>query len=253
MPPQHVVDGGPDGGGDGYMRVRATGGGGPGSKLIVFNADRWHFDVDDAGIGAISMDLRNDSDVPLTMRLAFRDGLGRVTMEHHVVLEANSDWTHAVFPLDEVAGVEVTELRILHHPNASFTGAAIAGEFCVDNIEAVAGEPEPDAAVPEPDAALPDMAVVVHPDAFIPPMEDAGDLPPDAAPDGPQADVPELHPDVAELHPDVAVDLADAADPDIAEPDAASDDEGCDCSTTQTNPTVVWLAVLLLGVRRRRR
>jgi len=107
VPPQRVADGGPDGDGDAYMQVTSQGGGGAGSKMVVFNRDRWDVDIDGAGIGAFEMDLRNDSDAELTIRLAFDTDGGRRTMQHAVVLPANGDWTHATFPLGEVAGIRI--------------------------------------------------------------------------------------------------------------------------------------------------
>ncbi len=330
IPPVRVETGGPDGEGDAYMLVAAHGGAGAGSKLIAYNQARWDMDVAGAGVGQFEMDLRNEGEADVTIRLAFRTPNGNRTMQHHVLLEAGSDWSHEVFPLAELDGLVITEMRILHSPNPAFRGAVIGGEFSVDNITAVAGPPEPDAGPPDPDAGLPDGGAIMHPDLGMP-VPDAGGiivvpdgaLQPDAEP-LPELDAAIHHPDFASLDgdsPDAAGSAADALvpdpdgaapdpdaaapdpdaaapDPDAAapDPDAAApdpdgaapdpdgatpdpdaapdpegdtgtgdpadaapddgggdDDGGCDCDVAGSNPTVAWWALLLVGIRRRRR
>src|SRR5437899_7506628 len=58
-PPFNVSNGGPNGIGDAYLRTISTGGGGPGSKMIMFNTAQWSGDYVSAGVTRITAQLAN--------------------------------------------------------------------------------------------------------------------------------------------------------------------------------------------------
>ncbi|MCB9535431.1 MAG: hypothetical protein H6704_04135 [Myxococcales bacterium] len=172
-PPTWVADGGPDGAGDGYLRIEASGGGGAGSKLVAFNTEQWSGDYAATGITHISMMANNLGPNPLTVRLAFRaDGAMR-SFDASVALPPGSGWRPVTFEL--AAGLaqplgRVTELRILHAAAPSFRGTAIEGVLGVDRIAVSGCAVEADGGVP--DAGMPPDAAAVPPDA-APPRLDA--------------------------------------------------------------------------------
>jgi len=147
-PPVNIPDGGPNGAGDNYLQITSTSGGGPGSKLIVFNLNQWTGDYIAAGVTVISAQMNNLGNTDLTMRLAFDGAGGRFSSADGISLPAGSGWTTVVFPIEpsdltSVGGSDVnltlsnvTELRILHNPNPSFKGAPIEATLGVDNIRA---------------------------------------------------------------------------------------------------------------------
>src|SRR5574340_117494 len=57
VPPVNEPNGGPAGAGDAFLRVTATGGNGPGSKLSVMNASQWTGNYLASGITSIRMDV----------------------------------------------------------------------------------------------------------------------------------------------------------------------------------------------------
>ena len=58
-PPSEVADGGPDGDGDGFLRIEGNGQDGAGGNLVAFNTAQWSGDYLAAGVGEIRADLRN--------------------------------------------------------------------------------------------------------------------------------------------------------------------------------------------------
>ena len=58
-PPTWVSDGGPEGVGDGFLRVEGNGSSGAGGNLVAFNSAQWTGDYLAAGVTAIRADLRN--------------------------------------------------------------------------------------------------------------------------------------------------------------------------------------------------
>ncbi len=157
-PPAVVADGGPTGNGDAFMVVTAQGGNGPGSRLVAINGQQWAGDYLGAGIGGISMDLRNLGQTALTIRLLFEDPVAAPPIDEGVgtlaiSLAAGSGWTHAFLPVSPSALTmlsgdastllgNVTLLRIIHSTAAD--AEPIAGVLGVDNIRAEAARlPEP--------------------------------------------------------------------------------------------------------------
>ena len=157
--PVVLTTGGPAGAGDGYLRVTATGGGGPGSHLVAFNvAPQWTGNFSTAGVNALSMDLKNFSTSPLSMRISLQEtGSTWYVSNPAVALPADNAWHTVTFPLTP-AGMTATngatplatgltrvnEFRILDNPSADYRGAVISASFGVDNVRAV---PEPGAAL----------------------------------------------------------------------------------------------------------
>jgi PEP-CTERM motif len=153
-------NGGPGGIGDAYMELESTGASGPGSRLVVINADQWTGNYIAAGITAIEMDVRNFGSSDLTLRLLFEDPAGAPPENMAVTtvgksLPAGSGWTHVTFSIspgdltaingDVTAALSgTTFFRLFHNVPAAFgpvTGPdAIAATLGVDNISAV---PEP--------------------------------------------------------------------------------------------------------------
>lgn len=162
-PPANVATGGPAGADDGHLRLTATGGNGPGSKLSAFNEAQWAGDYA-AGVTSIRMDLRNFGPEEAHVRLRLSDAMGgppsNVAITDAVVLPAAGDWTAVTFAIDpaslttlrgSAAGAlsNATELRIFHNPDPTFppppTGPPPVNlQLGVDNIQAV---PEPSAAL----------------------------------------------------------------------------------------------------------
>ena len=158
-PPTNVVNGGPLGTGDNFLRVTATGSGGPGGRLVAFNRNtQWAGNYTTAGVTGVAMDLKNlgpsATSPTLRMRLAFQDTAGnRFVDTAAFALPPDGQWHHTVFPLTPAdltraqgsataatALTRVFELRIIHSANADFMGDQVSTSFGVDNITAV---PEP--------------------------------------------------------------------------------------------------------------
>lgn len=147
-------NGGPGGAGDKFLKQTADGSG-SGGKLSMYNHDQWLGDYLTAGVTAIEMDLKNFSAQSLSMRIAFKEGLGP-TAPGYVSATAftvpnDGAWHHAVFTLqsgnfatigspssfDGMIGGLVQEFRILHSTTPLLTGTNIVGALGVDNIRAI--------------------------------------------------------------------------------------------------------------------
>lgn len=150
-PPSNVTNGGPNGANDNYLEEISAGGGGAGSKLIIFNASPdWTGDFLSLGIEEISFDAQSPSDQDLLIRVAFEGGSddtqiattnaitvpGLSTWTNYTVSIAVSDFTIVNSGTNTVTEVlqDVQEARILHNPNPDFNGASIAAVLHLDNI-----------------------------------------------------------------------------------------------------------------------
>ncbi len=147
-------NGGPAGVGDKFLQQTADGSG-SGGKLSMYNHDQWVGDYTSAGITAIEMDLKNFSSQSLSMRIAFKEGLGPSAPGYSfttaIAVPNDGAWHHAVFtlqankfsaiggpsPFADVIGGLGQEFRILHATSPSLMGNNITGSFGVDNIRAV--------------------------------------------------------------------------------------------------------------------
>lgn len=161
VPPQNIVSGGPAGAGDNFLQITASGGTGPGSRLVAMNATQWSGNYTAAGVFSISMDLRNFGSSDLAIRLFLEDAIpgppvNTALTATAALLVANSGWTHVVFDVSATGLIGLTGdvgtllsnttiLRIVHAPDASAgTGLStlaptIAGVLGVDNISTEIG------------------------------------------------------------------------------------------------------------------
>lgn len=151
-----IQTGGPAGTGDAYLRVSSKGGGGAGSKLVVFNSTQWAGNYSLAGVDTIQMSVKNFGSSTVALRLIVedeRDSLS-LTSANALSLPAGGGWTTATFSLKaaDVRGgnygtvmSRVTELNLVHAPNFISTRSAspaISAQIGIDNIVAI---PEPGA------------------------------------------------------------------------------------------------------------
>lgn len=153
--PPSVELGGPAGATDGFLKLTALGGSGPGSRLSVLNtAAQWAGSFSAAGVARISFDARNFGATDLTLRLLLSDPKGappaNIATTEGILLPAGGGWTHLVFDVEAatllaLAGdaatllSDVTELRIYHRALAPVPGdiniaQIVAGSLGVDNI-----------------------------------------------------------------------------------------------------------------------
>lgn len=153
-PPTIVSNDGPDGVGDGYLKIIATGGIGPGSRLGVFNDSRWAGNLLAGGITAISADLSNLGNSSLEIRLMLEHANGTQFLSAEgFPLPPQGGWQSASFALgaDDLNRVQGTSsldtvlgnvhtLWIFHNGDPSFPPQRIIATLGIDNVTAV---PEP--------------------------------------------------------------------------------------------------------------
>jgi hypothetical protein len=162
--PENVANAGPGGAGDNALFVKADGSAaGSGGKLVVVNRGfQWDGNWTSAGVVQIGMDVRNPNALPLSMRIGIGgpggvSGGGTVAYgDTHVstqaiTVAADNAWHQIAFPAaasnfttltpangDIAAALaSVVHFRILHNPAVDFVGAAVDGDFYVDNIRAI--------------------------------------------------------------------------------------------------------------------
>jgi len=155
--PVNTTTGGPTGAGDNFLRVTARGGGGAGSRLVVFNASApWAGNYVAPGITRLEMDLKNFGTGPLQMRIGLEETGGtRLVSTTPFTLAGDGQWHHATFLLDApsltrmgqtplaTALTRIRQLRVFHSTGVDYQGDPIATSFGLDNVRAV---PEPAAA-----------------------------------------------------------------------------------------------------------
>jgi hypothetical protein len=145
--------GGPLGVTDAYMRVNATGLGGPGSRLAVDNGDaRWTGNYLWSGITALEGDFINVSSGPLEIRaVLFSGSFDRSTSTLSAVLPSDAAWHHLVFQLDSasltnVMGTmsyndfmsDITAVMFRHNSGApSSGGTSVVGTMGLDNLHSI--------------------------------------------------------------------------------------------------------------------
>jgi hypothetical protein len=154
-PASNISNGGPNGSGDNYLENTSSGGGGSGSRMIVFNSSQWQGNYNGAGITGLTMDLNNFSSQVLSMRIAFfvNSGTGFVTTTPFS-LGANSGWQHVTFALtaanfttigspgsfNALLSNFIGQLRILDSSSPSLLGDSVSATLGIDNVQAI---PEP--------------------------------------------------------------------------------------------------------------
>lgn len=154
-PPSVIATGGPTGADDAFLQVRSFSGGGPGSRLAIFNTAQWTGDFVAAGVSAISFDLRNFGPSDAVLRLRLMDevaGAFNVAQTPSITVPAGGGWSTHTFslrPADllpvlgdvSLAVQNVREFRLWHKPSAtSVHPPSVVMTLGVDNIRAI---PEP--------------------------------------------------------------------------------------------------------------
>lgn len=154
FPPVNEPTGGPAGADDNYLRLRAIGGDGPGSRFATLNLTQWAGNYTAAGVQGISLDLRNFGDTDLFIRLLFEDpGVGpptNVALTEAFYLPAGAGWTTVAFGVNAASLTALmgdvptllantTAIRIFHNPDPSFPPPPVVTELGVDNIHALGG------------------------------------------------------------------------------------------------------------------
>jgi hypothetical protein len=164
-----LVNGGPEGDGDGWLKYESTGTAGPSSRALVRNNEQWAGDYVAAGVDAISVDVFNNGAVDLSLRLAIgtpgnTDQGGDPSANGSwystaiaVAIPFGSGWHSVQFDLNDVAmslvlGSDslsdvlagVTQIRFISSETLSNRGDIVAAFIGIDNVTAV---PEPSTAL----------------------------------------------------------------------------------------------------------
>ena len=161
---ERIATGGPMGAGDAYLQVTSIGGGGPGSRLVAQNysfppvVSQWTGDYIAAGVNEIEFDLSNQSQVTLSIRLAFKTEVQNGSpgyLSLPVIVAAGSGWQHFsislapadLTPIGGPAPYETffqngfAEMRFINEAGASnLNGDPVVATLGIDNIHAI---PEP--------------------------------------------------------------------------------------------------------------
>ena len=149
-----VEDAGPAGEGDDARFMSTTAMSVP--RLLAMNVIQWNGNWTAAGIGRISLDVRNPNGFSLSMRLGVAgpggqgpNGSGDTHVTGAATVPADNVWhalTFDVLPSDftsingfdsTAALTNVAQLRVIHNADVSFAGAAMQGDFYLDNIRAL--------------------------------------------------------------------------------------------------------------------
>jgi hypothetical protein len=152
----NTPDVGPAGAGDRVLEMLTA------VRVVIFNEAQWTGDYTAAGVTQISMDVKQQSNFTLQLRLAIGSGefgpggSGDTYVTNYAIPVAqDGQWHHIVFdvkPSDFVATLanpsppgdpaaalsSVSQLRLIHNPTAmDFRGAMGEADFYVDNISAL--------------------------------------------------------------------------------------------------------------------
>lgn len=151
-----VSDAGPNGVGDNVLDYNSTGGGGVGSRMVVFNPNlKWRGNYLDQNIVAIKFDIKveiNDLNIKVAFQRGTNDNFTRVATSTPIIIEAGIGWTSVELPIaindleiiDNYLGdytitevlQDVSIIRILSNPNPMWLGESIAANIQLDNITA---------------------------------------------------------------------------------------------------------------------
>jgi hypothetical protein len=162
-----LLNGGPEGDGDAWLRYLSTGTGGNSNRAQVRNDAQWAGDYVAAGVDAISVDVHNNGEVDLSLRLAIGNP-GDISNNPSfngtwystavaVSIPVGSGWNSVQFDLNDVAMDQVlgsdsfsdvlagvTQIRFLSSEALSNRGDSVAAFIGIDNVTAV---PEPSTAL----------------------------------------------------------------------------------------------------------
>lgn len=155
------ASGGPDGPGDGYLRIESNGLAGPGGNLVAFNTDQWSGDYAAAGVVAVRAELRNLGETDLVIRLLVEGSGGSFLTAAAASLPVGGEWQRVVWPTAALSGIAdpglvlsgVTKLRILHAPTPD-DAEPLAGVLGVDDVTALSGDVCLDAGLARGELAL---------------------------------------------------------------------------------------------------
>jgi autotransporter-associated beta strand protein len=153
-----VGTGGPNGTGDGYLQVSSGSFGGQ-ARMITFDQSQWVGNYTTAGVGVISMELKNFGTTTLPIRITIRDGtlesVPGYSSTTPFMLPADGNWHLATFSVTASAMTAVgtgapafaTELtsiadfRLLSSAAPAIMGDSINARIGVDDITALAPPP----------------------------------------------------------------------------------------------------------------
>ncbi|MGZ8901385.1 MAG: hypothetical protein ACXW3Z_14945 [Limisphaerales bacterium] len=154
----NITTGGPIGLDDNFMQMTADGSG-QGGRLTTFNLNQWLGNYVGQGITTIEIDLRNQGNVPLSIRFAWKTENIQTTpgyLSPAMILPVGGGWQHfsiAITPANLIAvdgpasfntffgGNGFADFRIIHEVGTSnLNGDLIVSQLGIDNIRAV---PEP--------------------------------------------------------------------------------------------------------------
>ncbi len=158
--PKNVTTGGPGGADDHFLQNDASGRPGQGGRQVMFNRDQWTGDFTAAGVIAVTADVINLGDTPMSLRLALdvdqqRGSRDRIVSTAAVEVPAGSRWMSVTFPATPddfklLSGTSVANtlanvgyFRIFHNPNVSFPPPPLGSSLGIDNIMAVGLDIDP--------------------------------------------------------------------------------------------------------------
>lgn len=158
----NITTGGPNGAGDGYLQV-SSGSFDSEPRLITFNQTQWTGNYVAAGVGSISMQLKNFGTAALPIRIAIRDATGSFTIApgYSTVnadafsLPADGQWHLATFNLTTsdmiaVGGTlpalstwltNIHDFRLISSTQPALIGDSISARIGVDAITALPPPP----------------------------------------------------------------------------------------------------------------
>ena len=159
--PGHLVnlDGGPNGPGDRFLQLTSDGVG-QGGRLTALNLQQWLGNYIAQGVTAIELDLRNQGQTQLSIRLAFKSANTTNApgyLSQAIILAPGSSWQRFSISLTAANLIRVgnaadyntffstgvADVRIMNAVGtANLNGDFIVGQLGIDNIRAV---PEPSA------------------------------------------------------------------------------------------------------------
>ncbi len=151
-PPMVISSGGPAGDDDAYVRNVSSGAvGAAGGKWVMFNqSSNWTGNYLAAGVGEITMQVRNSGKQNVHLRLAFSGPGGTISSMAMFTILPDTIWQTIQFTIDPQIFVPlmgggnttttfsaVNEFRILSNPMPANAGEDIAATVDIDNIHAI--------------------------------------------------------------------------------------------------------------------
>lgn len=154
-PPSNIASNGPNGADDNFLQFESSGGGGPNSRLVVFNNDaEWTGDFLAAGVTEVSFAANNLGATDINLRFAIQgtDGTWYSTTEA-IPLAPGSGWQSTSLSLapsnltrvsgsgevNDVLG-SVASFRVLSSEEPAFQGDQVSATLGIDNVTLLASE-----------------------------------------------------------------------------------------------------------------